>query len=159
MDDNRGIGLDNQLLWHIKADLQRFKRITTGHPVIMGRKTADSLPKPLPGRTNIVLTRNSGWHREGFVSVSSPGEAIALAAKSEGGDITYIIGGGEIYNLLFPLTEVLEITHIYESVPEADTFFPEVRMEEWCLDEMSDLQETDDGLEFGFERYVRMRTT
>lgn len=156
-DDDWGIGLNNKLLWHIKADLQRFKQITMGHPVIMGRKTAESLPKPLPGRTNIVLTRNPGWHREGFVNVSSPEDAIAIAGKSEGGDITYVIGGGEIYRLMFPLTEVLEITHIHASAPEVDTFFPEVKMGEWNLEEKSDVQETDDGLAYDFERYVRVQ--
>lgn len=153
--DNFEIGKDNQLLWRIPEDLKRFKSLTMGHPIIMGRKTRESLPRPLPGRTNIVITRNPDYESEGCLIASTPEEAIEIARRVPGGDKIFIIGGGEIYNRMFPLVDRLEITHVYEDYEEADTWFPEITMEEWKLAEMSDLNDIEGLPVYGFETYLR----
>lgn len=123
----RAIGKDNHLLWHIPDDLKRFKALTLGHPVIMGRKTFDSimqsLGKPLPGRPNIVVTRDQSWSHEGvFVTHSLP-EAIALARTMDAKEI-FIGGGGEIYAQALPLVDKLYLT-LVDDEKSADSFFPE----------------------------------
>ncbi len=153
--EDLGIGRRGELLWRIKEDLQRFKRLTLGHPVIMGRKTADSLPKPLPGRTNIAVTRNPAWKKEGFFRVSSLEEALNVACSAEGGEKAFIIGGGEIYRLAFPLVDVLDVTRIFARLDDADAWFPAISPEEWILEEPGEMHETAEGLKYVFERYVR----
>ncbi|MDE7462379.1 MAG: dihydrofolate reductase [Muribaculaceae bacterium] len=155
MGDDREIGYENKLIWRISEDLKRFKALTMGHPIVMGRKTFESLPKPLPGRTNIVITRNPDYTPEGCVIAHSIEEALELAANSEGGDKIFIIGGGEIYKQAFPLLNRLEITHIHEN-SDADTFFPQVTMQEWTLTDQSDIKETLDGINYTFESYKRI---
>lgn len=105
------IAIDGDVPWKIRADLQRFKRLTMGKPMIMGRKTFDSLPGLLPGRRHIVLTRQQGWSAKGAEVVHSLDEALALAGN---GDIA-IIGGADIFDLFMPLTTRLEITEVYEN--------------------------------------------
>lgn len=125
--DDWGIGKDNKLLWHIPADLKRFKRLTTGKTVVMGKKTWESLPKrPLPGRKNIVLTDIKGEVIEGAVMAYSINEA-AMIAK---GDEAFIIGGGSIYKQFMPLADRLYITHVH-SKADADIFFPEINKDVW----------------------------
>jgi dihydrofolate reductase len=123
---DRGIGKENRLLWHIPEDLKRFKVLTFGHPIIMGRKTFESivamLGKPLPGRTNIVITRDTSYAPEGAHIAHSLEEAI-LHAKLEHPKEIHIGGGAEIYRLALPLVTKLHITWIHNK-PEADTFFP-----------------------------------
>ncbi|MDE7159238.1 MAG: dihydrofolate reductase [Muribaculaceae bacterium] len=155
ISEDSAIGYCGELLWRIKEDLRHFKHITTGHPVIMGRKTAESFPKALPGRTNIVITRNPGWRKDGFLSVPTLEEAIRTAGQSEGGERVFIIGGGEIYRLAFPVTEVLEVTRIHACAPQADTWFPVISPTEWMLDGVPQTAETADGLKYSFERYLR----
>lgn len=123
---NRELGLRGKLLWHITDDLQRFKELTIGHPVIMGRKTWESLPekfRPLPGRTNIVVTRQANYKAEGAMIADSPESARAAAARADGSEEIFIIGGGEIYRETLPLADRLYLTLIDDTV-EADTFFP-----------------------------------
>jgi dihydrofolate reductase len=123
---DRGIGKENKLLWHIPEDLKRFKTLTLGHPIIMGRKTFESivaiLGKPLPGRTNIVITRDTAYAPDGAQVVHSLEEAI-LHAKQEHPQEIHIGGGAEIYRLALPFVTKLHITWIHDK-PEADTFFP-----------------------------------
>ena len=125
---NGVIGREGGLPWHISTDLKRFKEITMGKPVVMGRKTWDSLPrKPLPGRRNIVITRQAGFSAEGAEVVSTPEAAIAL-----GGDAPEIavIGGGEVYRLFWPHVDRLYLTEVDLEV-EGDTHFPVVDPAEW----------------------------
>jgi dihydrofolate reductase len=123
---NRELGFQGQLLWSLPDDLQRFKAITAGHPVIMGRKTWESLPerfRPLPARTNIVVTRQAEYEARGAVVVSSLEEARAAAARAEGAGETFVIGGGELYANALPFTNRLYLT-LVDAETEADTFFP-----------------------------------
>lgn len=117
------IGRDGDLAFHIPADLKRFKQLTMGHPVIMGRKTFESFPNgPLPGRHNIVITRNSAYRADGVTIARSLGEALAIAAGDS--DRVFIIGGGEIYRSALPLATTLELTEVDTLTPGADTLFP-----------------------------------
>jgi dihydrofolate reductase len=123
VSEDLGIGKDNKLLWHISEDLKRFKKLTMGKTVIMGRKTWESLPrKPLPGRKNIVITDVPGEHIEDALTVYSIEDALDKCEKDEE---IYIIGGGSVYRQFMPLARRLYITHIHKKKP-ADTFFPEI---------------------------------
>ena len=125
---NRELGKGNELLWHIPEDLKRFRSLTNGHPCIMGRKTFESIVaiigKPLPNRTNIVITRDKGWSHEGVLSLDSLEEAIQLGKRKPGGDEVFIIGGGQIYDLGLSYSDKLYLTLIEDS-KDADSFFPE----------------------------------
>lgn len=122
------IGRGGDLIRHLPEDLRHFKSLTLGHPVIMGRKTWESLPKrPLPKRRNIVVTRNPGYHAEGAEVVGSLDEALRLVAD----DDSFIMGGGQIYAAAIAKADRLELTLIDEEVPDADTFFPEVDSAVW----------------------------
>jgi dihydrofolate reductase len=118
---NGVIGGTNALLWHISEDLQRFKRLTTGHPVVMGRKTFDSIGKPLPNRTNVIITRQQDYRAEGCKVAHSLDEAIKMFSPEEE---VFIIGGGEIYNQAWDLADRLYITWV-EAKYNGDTFFPD----------------------------------
>lgn len=121
IDQQRGIGYGGDMLYHIREDLRRFKSLTMGHTLVMGRKTFDSLPGgALPGRRNIVITRNEAWTAPGAERASSLAEALAMAA----GDEIYIIGGGQVYAEALSLADVLDLTLIHSAAPEVDTFFP-----------------------------------
>lgn len=124
---NRVIGKGNDLLWHIPDDLKRFKALTTGHPVVMGRKTWESLPekfRPLPGRTNIVITRQHGYALAGATVVHSLIEALGIAQGAPGGDEIFIMGGGQIYAEALPFATHLYLTLI-DDEKDGDVFFPE----------------------------------
>ncbi|MDE7381621.1 MAG: dihydrofolate reductase [Muribaculaceae bacterium] len=155
LGDDYEIGFNGNLLWRIKEDLQRFKRLTMGHPIIMGRKTRDSLPKALPGRTNIVISRNENYSAPDTLVAHSIEEAIEFASKTEGSDKIFIIGGGQIYKEAFPMIDRLEITHIYDNPEEADTYFPNIDSGEWRLIEKTDLLTSSQGPDYGFETYIR----
>lgn len=129
MAENRVIGKDNDLPWRLSGDLKRFKAITMGKPIIMGRKTYDSIGRPLPGRTNIVITRNADWQAEGCKVAQNLEDAFSLAA-SEGAAEAMIIGGAEIYKQALPLVDRLELTLVRARV-EGDAFFPEVDSANW----------------------------
>jgi dihydrofolate reductase len=125
-DANRGIGINNSLPWHLPEDLAHFKRATTGHPIIMGRKTFDSIGRPLPNRRNIVVTRNPHWSHAGVESAASLAAAAALAGDGE----AFIIGGAQIYAEALPLADRLIVTEIAGNF-DCDAFFPALDMQCW----------------------------
>lgn len=129
---NGVIGHENEMPWHLPADLRRFKQLTMGHPIVMGRKTFLSIGKPLPGRHNIVLTRDHGWKAEGVTVVHDLASAIAAARADAGAglDTLMVIGGGDIYRQTLKLATRLELTKI-EAEPDGDTYFPPVNKDEW----------------------------
>jgi dihydrofolate reductase len=149
--ENNGLGKDNKMIWHLPDDFKRFKRLTTGHHIIMGRKTFESFPKPLPNRTHIVVTRQKDYRPDGCIVVHSIEQALQISPKDE--DV-FIIGGGEIYNLAMPFADKLEITRVYASF-EADAFFPQIGPE-WKLAE-EDFHPLDDehAWSFTYETYVK----
>lgn len=125
--ENNAIGKNNQLLWHLPADLKHFKQITSGHTIIMGRKTYDSIGKPLPNRRNIVITRQNDLKLEGVEVVGSLNDAVALCTtESE----VFVIGGAEIYKSALPLAQKIYLTTVHQSF-DADAFFPEIDREQW----------------------------
>ena len=127
---NNALGKDNQLVWHLPDDFKRFKALTSEHYIIMGRKTFESFPKPLPNRTHVIITRNKSYEApEGCMVVSSLEEAIKVCPKNE--DV-FIIGGGEIYKQSIDMADKVELTRVHTTV-EADTFFPEINPEHWNL--------------------------
>lgn len=123
-DRKRSIGKNGDLLVRISDDLKRFKVLTMGHPIIMGRKTYESIGRPLPGRTNIVITRNKEFKPEGASVCSNIEEAIEKASASDGGGESFVIGGGEIYAQGLPFTNKIYLT-LVESGTEGDVFFPD----------------------------------
>ena len=127
MAANRVIGHENRLPWHLPADLQHFKATTLGKPVLMGRKTWESIGRPLPGRTNIVITRDTAYTAEGCVVAHSLGEAIQAAGEAEE---IMIIGGAELYRQALPQTDRLYLTLVHGDF-EGDTRFPEWQQDEW----------------------------
>lgn len=145
---NRGeIGRDGDLVWRIPADLRHFKELTLGQAVIMGRKTWESLPhRPLPGRLNIVLTRNGEYECDGALKASDLDEAVRLAA----GRIPFVIGGESVYRQALPLAQRIELTRIHATDGKADAFFPPVNPEEWEMTEAHTAARTDDGLVYEF---------
>ena len=132
MANNRVIGLDNKMPWHLPADLQHFKKVTTGKPVIMGRKTFESIGRPLPGRRNIIITRNSEYTAQGIEVVTTPDAALELVATTEE---VMIIGGGNIYEQFLPKAERLYLTFIDLDV-KGDTQFPDYnKVANWYVKE------------------------
>lgn len=147
------IGRRGDLLYHVSADLRRFKALTTGNTVVMGRKTFESLPKgALPDRRNIVISRDSAYRAAGADTYTSLDEAIASCAPD---DKVFIIGGAQIYRLAMPLADELLVTRFDRTEPDADTFFPDIDEATWTLAE-SGKTETDPktGVGFRFDRYV-----
>ncbi len=130
---NRELGVGNKLLWHIPDDLKRFRTLTKGHPIIMGRKTFESIVSyvggPLPGRANIVITRNLEWSYKGALVAHSLEEAIVIAKEQLGSEEIHIGGGAELYKEALPKIDKLYLTRIDAEAPEADSFFPEYEKE------------------------------
>ncbi len=120
--ENNALGKDNKLLWHLPDDFKRFKALTSGHFIIMGRKTFESLPGMLPNRTHIVISKNPGFMPEGCIVVGSLVEAIAKVPE---GEPAFVIGGGQIYSQAISIADRIELTRVHKSF-EADTFFPEI---------------------------------
>ena len=127
--ENNALGKNNELVWHLPNDFKRFKELTSGHYIIMGRKTFESFPKPLPNRTHVVITRQQNYQPEGCIVVNSIENAIKACPENE---TIYIIGGGEIYNQALAFSDTIEITKVHGEF-EADAFFPEIKAEEWEL--------------------------
>ncbi len=152
--DNGEIGRSGDMIWHVSEDLKRFKAITTGHTVVMGRKTWESLPKrPLPNRRNIVISRNADYEAPGAEVYTSLDDAIdAAVADAE----IFIMGGGEIYKQTLPRATRLYLTRIHATAPDADTFFPQISDHAWMKVEESDEKVTPKGLGFHFENYIRV---
>lgn len=128
IDQNNALGKDNKLLWKLSADLKMFKELTTSNIIIMGRKTFDSIGKPLPNRVNMVITRNKYFYEEGVTSVDSLRKAIELS-REYGKDV-FIIGGGEIYSQAIAVADEMVITYV-NCKKDADTFFPEIDANYW----------------------------
>ncbi len=129
MDEQNAIGLNGDLLCHLPNDLRHFKRITSGHTVIMGRRTYESLPKgALPNRTNIVITSDHPENYPGCIVVRSLEEALDHCQEDE---TVFVIGGGMLYRTTLPLADELYITRIHHTFPDADTFFPEINASAW----------------------------
>ncbi|RCL71750.1 MAG: dihydrofolate reductase [Flavobacteriales bacterium] len=125
--ENNALGMDNKLIWHLSDDLKRFKNLTKGHHVIMGRKTFESMPKALPNRTNVVITRQAEYAAENAHVVNTLEAALALAQED---DRPFIIGGGEIYRQGLAFANCIELTRVHDDF-EADTFFPEIDTAVW----------------------------
>ena len=143
MANNRVIGLDNKMPWHLPADLQHFKKVTTGKPVIMGRKTFESIGRPLPGRRNIIITRNSEYTAQGIEVVTTPDAALELVTIAEE---VMIIGGGNIYEQFLPKAERLYLTFIDLDV-KGDTQFPDYnKVANWYVKEEQENHPNDKNL-------------
>ncbi len=150
--ENWAIGKGGALLFHLKDDLRRFKELTTGHTIIMGRKTLESLPgkKGLPGRRNIVLTRNGGFTAPDVETVSTP-----LAALFAAGAEDFCIGGAQVYKTLLPSCDRVYVTKIFATAPDADAFFPDLdESDEWEVAEESAVME-ENGVKFQYGTYER----
>lgn len=155
---NRVIGDDNRLLWRLKSDLKRFRALTMGKPIIMGRKTFDSIGKPLPGRRTIVLTRDGNWTFPDVLVAHDAEEAMALgenAAREMGSHALFVAGGGEIYRLFIDKAQRLEMTDVGLE-PPGDATFPEIDLQQWRLSsEQNFTKSADDEAEFSFRTYLR----
>jgi dihydrofolate reductase len=150
--ENNALGKNNELVWHLPNDFKRFKSLTSGHHIIMGRKTFESFPKPLPNRTHVVITRQENYNPEGCIVVNSMEKAIEKCPSDEA---IFIIGGGEIYNLGLPFSDKIELTRVHHTF-EADAFFPEIDPKDWEL-ENSEFQPKDDKHQFdySYQTYIR----
>jgi dihydrofolate reductase len=132
---NNAIGKDNQLLWHLPNDLKFFKNTTWGMPVIMGRKTYESVNKPLPGRFNIVITRQHGWQQEKVINAAGLQDALRKAAETNCKE-TFVIGGGEIFNQSMEIADKIYMTRVHADL-EGDVFFPVIDPAKWELESES----------------------
>ena len=150
--ENNVLGKDNQLVWHLPDDFKRFKQLTTGHYIIMGRKTFESFPKPLPNRTHVIISRQENYRPEGCIVVNSIQKAIASVPENED---AFIIGGGEIYKQSIALADKIELTRVHTTL-EGDAFFPEIDQTIWQL-EASESHPKDDKhlFDFTYETFVR----
>lgn len=155
--DNMAIGRGNDLPWHISEDLKRFKSLTSEHPVIMGRRTYESLGRPLPKRTNIVVTRGFDAP-EGVLQAGSLEEAFTIAEGLVPADgRCFVIGGGQLYAAAMESADRLFITEVHTKVDDADTFFPDIDPEKWIAGERSAvLHDEKSGLDFEFVTYTRI---
>ena len=150
---NREIGVDNKLPWHLPKDLKHFKEITSGHPIIMGRKTYESIGKPLPNRTNIVISRKKDWFEEEILIVGSIKEAIKFGQKID--EDIFIIGGGNIFEQTMDIADKLEVTEIKTNI-EADTFFPKIDPKIWTkTDEVCHEKDEKNNFDFCFQTFQR----
>ncbi|MCL6269225.1 dihydrofolate reductase [Sansalvadorimonas sp. 2012CJ34-2] len=150
--ENNAIGIDNKLPWYLPGDLRYFKAVTMGKPIIMGRKTFESLKRPLPGRTNIVMTRDESFYHEGVRVVRSLEEAVSLAesiAMIDGASEVMVIGGEQIYRQALPKAERLYLTKVSQSFA-GDAFFPALEETEWQEKARED-HETDEGLKYSYQ--------
>lgn len=150
IDQRGGIGIDNKLPWHLPEDLAHFKQITSGHPIIMGRKTFDSIGRALPNRRNIVISRNRAWQHAGVECLASLEAAQAAVAAQD----AYIIGGAEIYQQALPLADELIITEIQKDF-SCDAFFPSVQPQEWREIARENHYSEVKQLNYAFVRYKR----
>ena len=154
MGKNREIGADNQLLWHLPKDLKHFKELTSGHPIIMGRKTYESIGKPLPNRTNIVISRKNDQFEEGILIVGSIKEALKFAKKID--ENVFIIGGGTIYEQTIDLADQLEVT-LVDAELKADTFFPKIDEKKWLkTNETTHQKDEKNQFDFSFQTFERI---
>ncbi len=150
--ENNALGKNNELIWHLPADLKRFKKVTNGHYIIMGRKTFESLGKPLPNRTTVIITRNTDYQAEGCIVVNSLEEALIKAAAE---DNVYILGGAEIYRQAIEIADVLDLTILHHSF-EADAFFPKIDTSIWKETKREDfIADEKNAYDYSFVTYKR----
>lgn len=151
-----GIGIGNALPWKLPQDLAHFKRTTSGHPIVMGRKTFESIGRPLPNRRNIVITRNRNWQPDGIETADSLESALALAAPAD----VFVIGGAEIYRLALPLAHRLIVTEI-DRVYQCDVFFPPIEAHQWQVTARephhADANADNGAVDFAFVTYQRQK--
>jgi len=157
VDAKLGIGVNNTLAWHLPEDLIRFKQITTGHTIIMGRKTYESIGRPLPNRRNIVLTRQAGWQASGVEVVHTLQQAMALARESDNDAQAYVIGGADIYAQALPLCSKLLVTEIHHDV-HCDTFFPAIDKNIWHEVERVTQHSEKNAFDYAFVTYKKIGT-
>jgi len=150
--ENNALGKNNDLIWHLPDDFKRFKAITSGHYIIMGRKTFESFPKPLPNRTHVIITRQKNYNPENCIVVNSLEKAIEICPKNE--DV-FVIGGGEIYQQSIAIADKIELTRVHSTF-EADTFFPEIDTAVWELaQEEFHAQDEKHLFDFSFQTYLK----
>ncbi len=151
--ENNALGKDNQLLWHLPDDFRHFKNLTSGHYIIMGRKTFETFPKPLPNRTHIVISRQKNYSPEGCIAVGSLDEALKTVPDNED---AFVIGGGEIYNLALPIADRIELTRVHHTF-DADAFFPTFSRSDWELSkENYHPKDEKHSLDFTFQTFERI---
>ena len=152
---NNALGKNNDLIWHLPADLKRFKKITTGHYIIMGRNTFESIGKPLPNRTTIIITRNKNYFKDGCLIANSLEQALEMAKEEEQ---VFVIGGAQIYNYAMEhnLVDTLDITLVHHEF-EADVYFPEIDSDIWEQVEIESFTADDKNkLDYSFVRYKKI---
>ena len=154
MDEKGGIGYRGGLPWRLSADLRRFKQITMGHHIVMGRKTYESIARPLPGRITVIITRNARFVAPGCLTAASLEEALRIAER-QGDEEAFVIGGGEIFTEALPKADRIYLTRVH-TVTDADTFFPNFVIEDWDIAE-SHFQEADEVNEFMFTFMLLVR--
>lgn len=151
--ENNELGKDNGLLWHLPDDSKHFKKLSSGHHIIMGRKTFESLQQALPNRKHIVITRDKNYKKKDVIVVHSMEEALKHSEKDEQPSI---IGGGEIYEMGLPFSEKIELTRVHGTFKDADTFFPQFSDKEWKLiDEVEHGKDERHKYSFTYETWVR----
>jgi dihydrofolate reductase len=151
--ENNELGKENDLLWHLPDDFKRFKKITSHHFIIMGRKTFESFPNPLPNRTHIVITQNRKYGKQGAVVVYGMEEALEKAKSTK--DI-FIIGGGEIFKMGLEVADKIELTRVHGTFEDADTFFPEFSKDQWKLVSSEEhAQDEKHKYSFTYETWIR----
>lgn len=156
MGEKNEIGSGNQLLWHLPKDLKHFKDLTSGHPIIMGRKTFESIGKALPNRTNIVVSRKKNWFQEGILIVGSIKEAVKFAKKID--ENIFIIGGGNVYEQTMEIADRLEVTLVKANL-EADTYFPKINPKVWKkTEEVFHEKDEKNQYDFYFQTYEKIET-
>ncbi|WP_432412713.1 dihydrofolate reductase [Rasiella sp. SM2506] len=149
---NNELGKDNDLVWHLPDDFKRFKQLTTGHYIIMGRKTFESFPKPLPNRTHVVITRNEGYKKDGAIVVHSIDAAFIKATSDPQ---PFVIGGGEIYKMAIAIADKIELTRVHGTF-DADTYFPEINKDQWeLIAEIPHPKDDRHNYAFTYETWVR----
>jgi dihydrofolate reductase len=153
VDAQRGIGIRNTLPWRLPEDLAHFKRVTSGHPIIMGRKTFDSIGRPLPNRRNIVITRNPAWRHMGVEAVGSLPEAIALL-DGAAGEVGFIIGGAQVFAEAMDIADRMIVTEIDHTF-ECDTFFPPLAPGQWRESAREKHHSDAGGFDFSFVTYSK----
>jgi dihydrofolate reductase len=155
--ENDALGKDNQMIWHLPDDFKRFKQLTTGHHIIMGRKTFESLPGILPNRKHVIITRQKDYEVEGCIIVNSL-DAALLACQ--GDNEVFIIGGGEIFTQSMEIADKIELTRVYANSPEADAFFPEIDPALWKLiEEVFHPKDEKHKFDMAFQTFVRRQNT
>lgn len=154
MANNRVIGLNNQMPWHLSADLKKFKAITMGSPILMGRKTYQSIDRPLPGRTNIIISRNPDYKQDGCVVVNTI--ESALKKGSENTKELFVIGGFDLYKATLPIADTIYLTLINKAF-DGDTFFPELDMQDWFEANREDINDDPNAdFSYSFLKLIRI---